>query len=152
MSRLTFYWDVARYISVAQLPGGILRSFTYVDDEDVERHKASMMQWEGTRASIRFYKTLEAGHILKDAEHLVMCRDCERCQPSRPHLRQPGKQYECDLLGADGHWYVNPEQDGCTWGTKRTVPLCVSCHHQGSCEHEAVKPILCVDHRKRDAQ
>lgn len=25
----------------------------------------------------------------------------------------------CDLLGTDGHWYVDPEKDGCTWGTRK---------------------------------
>lgn len=152
MSWNTFYWECAKYISVAELPGGIVKSFSYIDEEDTKRHEDSMRQWNGTRCKITFFTVREAGRILKDAEHLTMCRDCERCMPSRPHLRQPGKCYECGLLGTDGHWYVDPEKDGCTWGTKRTIPLCTSCQHRENCEHEAVKPILCADYRKEAEQ
>lgn len=152
MIRNTFYWQAARYIAVAFIPGADARYFTYASKEDAMRDQAGMREFHGDQGRITFYTIQEAGDILRDAAHWTMCRDCERCRPSRPHLRQPGKRYECGLLGTDGHWYVDPEKDGCTWGTKRTIPLCASCQHRENCEHEAVKPILCADYRKEAEQ
>lgn len=152
MIRNTFYWKAARYIAVAFIPGADARYFSYANEADAIRHQAGMREWHGDQGRITFYTIQEAGDILRDAEHWTMCRDCERCLPSRPHLRQPGKCYECSLLGTDGHWYVDPERDGCTWGIKRTTPLCASCIHRGNCEHEHVKPILCADYSKENQQ
>ena len=119
MMQNTFYWEAARYISVAIIPGAGARYFTYANDSDARRHETSMREWHGSQGSFTYYTIRDAGNILRAAEHWTMCRDCKRCRPSRPHLRQPGKQHECDLLGTDGHWYVDPEKDGCTWGTRR---------------------------------
>lgn len=80
--------------------------------------EAASVAWESL-GRITYYTIQDAGNILRAAEHWTMCRDCKRCRPSQPHLRQPGKQHECDLLGTDGHWYVDPEKDGCTWGTRK---------------------------------
>ena len=104
MMQNTFYWEAARYISVAIIPGAGARY---------------MREWHGSQGRITYYTIQNAGDILRAAEHWTMCRDCKRCRPSQPHLHQPGKQHECDLLGTDGHWYVDPEKDGCTWGTRR---------------------------------
>ncbi|MCC8125570.1 MAG: hypothetical protein LIO47_09165 [Akkermansia sp.] len=100
---LAVYWDTVRATA---------------NESDARRHETSMREWHGSQGSFTYYTIRDAGNILRAAEHWTMCRDCTRCIPSRPHLRQPGKQHECDLLGTDGHWYVDPEKDGCTWGTR----------------------------------
>ena len=119
MMQSTFYWEAARYISVAIIPGAGARYFTYANESDARRHETSMREWHGSQGRITYYTIQDAGDILRAAEHWTMCRDCKRCRPSQPHRHQPGKLHECDLLGTDGHWYVDPEKDGCTWGTRR---------------------------------
>ena len=108
----TFYWEAARYISVAIIPGAGARYFTYANESDARRHETSMREWHGSQGSFTYYTIRDAGNILRAAEHWTMCRDCKRCRPSRPHLRQQGKQHECDLLGTDGHG---------TWTRRRTA-------------------------------
>ncbi len=38
MMQNTFYWEAARYISVAIIPGAGARYFTYANESDARRH------------------------------------------------------------------------------------------------------------------
>lgn len=48
MMQNTFYWEAARYISVAIIPGAGARYFTYANESDARRHETSMREWHGS--------------------------------------------------------------------------------------------------------
>lgn len=51
MMQNTFYWEAARYISVAIIPGAGARYFTYANESDARRHETSMREWHGSQGS-----------------------------------------------------------------------------------------------------